>query len=207
MCYLSTHCTVYNSSEQVLCWGEFSGNIQRRSFDGDTRDIARVWKHPSLTAQHINLATKNSLQLSPLYKRFSKNKRSTPSNRAASFGRFYYAVSSINFEQQKEPPFVCHLQDKAKPRQMNSSACDCLKWREREKGSVFFCFSLMSRLSTTVQIQQMCLFYDWKLWQSKARKYTRRAQFSHRLSSVSSIAIIDHRCLLSSFLFPLLSKN
>lgn len=72
MHYLSTPCLPFKQTNETLSWGS-SDRIQRKSFDGDTVDMAGVWKHHSQTAQRINLVTKNSRRLSPQYKSFSWN--------------------------------------------------------------------------------------------------------------------------------------
>lgn len=103
--YVSLNCAGYHFSRMST----LMSRIQRKSRDGDTRDTARARKHPWSKRPNILILPPNTvLQLSPLYNSFPRNKRSSPSNRVASFGHFYYTVGGINFEQQKEPPLPNH---------------------------------------------------------------------------------------------------
>lgn len=85
--------------------------IQRKSYDVDTRDIAGVRKHPGLTEQHINLAT-NTVWCYLLSTRSSTaTKEALPHTTRQVLDVFITQLAAINFEQQKEcvtsPDKVC----------------------------------------------------------------------------------------------------
>lgn len=55
-----------------------SENIQRKSCDVDTRDIAGVRKDPGLTGQHINLATNTACSYLPSTRASPRTKEALP---------------------------------------------------------------------------------------------------------------------------------
>lgn len=126
MCYLSAHCTVYLSAAQSRAkfkvWG-----TQKKSYDVDTRDIARVRKHPGLTGQHINLATNTACSYLLCTRASPGTKEALPQTALQVLDIFITLLAASILRNKRSPPLVCHLRDKAKPRQMNSSACDCFK--------------------------------------------------------------------------------
>lgn len=114
---------------------------KRKSYDVDTGDIAGVRKHPWSGPGNVLILPPTQPRSYLLCTRAPPGtKGALPQTASQVFGHFYYTVSGINFEQQKEPPLVCHLWDKAKPRQMNSSGMWLFKmWlRGGKDGDLFF---------------------------------------------------------------------
>lgn len=102
-------------------------NVQRKSYDVDTGDIAGVRKHPGLTGQHINLATNTAYSYLLCTRASPGTKEALPQTALQVLDIFITLLLASILSNKRGPLLVCHLWDKAKPRQMNSSACDCLK--------------------------------------------------------------------------------
>lgn len=135
-CVICRHTVLFTTQQEwAQSRAEFKvRNIQRKSYDVDTRDIAGVRKHPGLTGQHINLATNTACSYLLGTRAPPGTKEALPQTASQVLDIFITLLAASILSNKRSPRLCVTCETKPNQDKWIPRHCDCLKCGGAEGG-------------------------------------------------------------------------